>query len=46
MAQAAIEILRDRKRWKEMSRLAALDARERFSEDAIVGQYEALYNRT
>lgn len=46
MAQAAIGILRDRDRWAAMSTLAALDARERFSEEAIVGQYEALYSRT
>jgi len=46
MAEAAIGILRDRERWHAMSQRAARDARERFSEDAIVGQYEALYNRT
>jgi N-acetyl-alpha-D-glucosaminyl L-malate synthase BshA len=46
MAQAAIGILGDRTRWSAMSTLAALDARERFSEDAIVPQYEALYSST
>jgi glycosyltransferase involved in cell wall biosynthesis len=46
MAQAAIGILGDRERWAAMSKLAAIDARERFSEDAIVAQYEALYSRT
>ena len=43
MAAAAIEILRDRDRWQAMSTEAARDARERFSRDAIVSQYEALY---
>ena len=45
MAEAAIGILGDRDRWAAMSELAARDARERFSEDEIVGQYEALYSR-
>lgn len=43
MAAAALEILRDRDRWHRMSTLAAADARERFSLDAIVGEYEAFY---
>lgn len=43
MAAAALEILRDRKRWSQMSKLAAADARERFSRDAIVSKYESLY---
>jgi N-acetyl-alpha-D-glucosaminyl L-malate synthase BshA len=43
MATAALEILKDSERWKEMSRLAAADARERFSQDAIVSKYESLY---
>jgi N-acetyl-alpha-D-glucosaminyl L-malate synthase BshA len=43
MAAAALEILQDKKRWTEMSRLAAVDARERFSRDAIVSKYESLY---
>jgi len=43
MAAAALEILRDRNRWHRMSTLAAADARERFSLDAIVGEYEAFY---
>jgi L-malate glycosyltransferase len=43
MAAAALEILQDKKRWSEMSRLAATDARERFSRDAIVTKYETLY---
>ena len=43
MAEAAVAILTDRQRWQAMSSLAAADARERFSLDAIVGQYEAFY---
>ncbi len=43
MIRAAIEILRDPARCREMSEAAAADARERFSRDQIVAQYEALY---
>lgn len=43
MADAAIEILKDRDRWQEMSTAAAADARARFSLDDIVRSYEALY---
>jgi N-acetyl-alpha-D-glucosaminyl L-malate synthase BshA len=43
MAAASLEILQDRKRWSAMSKLAASDARERFSRDAIVSKYESLY---
>lgn len=43
MSAASLEILQDRKRWSEMSQLAASDARERFSRDAIVTKYESLY---
>jgi N-acetyl-alpha-D-glucosaminyl L-malate synthase BshA len=43
MAAASLEILQDPKRWSEMSKLAAADARERFSRDAIVTKYETLY---
>jgi len=46
MAAAALSILQDRKRWSDMSKLAATDARERFSRDAIVTQYETLYQRS
>jgi N-acetyl-alpha-D-glucosaminyl L-malate synthase BshA len=46
MAAASLEILRDRNRWTEMSKLAAADARERFSRDAIVSKYESLYRDT
>lgn len=46
MARAGVELLRDAKRWQGMSEAAATDARTRFSEDAIVAQYEALYERT
>ncbi|HJQ52980.1 MAG TPA: N-acetyl-alpha-D-glucosaminyl L-malate synthase BshA [Gemmatimonadaceae bacterium] len=43
MAAASLAILSDRARWAEMSNLAAADARERFSRDAIVSKYESLY---
>ena len=43
MAAAALEILQNPRRWSEMSKLAAADARERFSRDAIVTKYETLY---
>lgn len=43
MSEAAIEILSDDSKWETMSRCAALDARARFSRDAVVAQYEALY---
>lgn len=46
MGRAALEILRDEERWREMSVFAARDARERFSRDAVVAQYEALYEST
>jgi N-acetyl-alpha-D-glucosaminyl L-malate synthase BshA len=46
MAAAALEILQNRKRWSEMSKLATKDARERFSRDAIVTKYETLYQRS
>jgi L-malate glycosyltransferase len=43
MSDAAVSLLTDRDRWHAMSTLAAADARERFSLDAIVGEYEAFY---
>jgi glycosyltransferase involved in cell wall biosynthesis len=46
MAGAALAILEDPNRWSAMSRLAASDARERFSRDAIVARYETLYRRS
>jgi N-acetyl-alpha-D-glucosaminyl L-malate synthase BshA len=46
MAAAALEILQDRKRWSEMSKLGAADARERFSREAIVTKYESLYRKS
>ena len=46
MAASAIEILSDDARWRRMSTAAAADARARFSLDAIVAQYEALYDVT
>lgn len=45
-ASSAIEILGDATRWQTMSDAAAADARRRFSRDAIVAQYEALYEQT
>lgn len=46
MAAAALEILRDRERWRAMSAAAAADARRRFARDDIVSRYEAFYERT
>jgi N-acetyl-alpha-D-glucosaminyl L-malate synthase BshA len=46
MSDAAIGVLRDRDRWQAMSTTAAADARERFSLDNIVGDYEAFYSYT
>jgi N-acetyl-alpha-D-glucosaminyl L-malate synthase BshA len=43
MASAAVRILRDDARWREMSTLAASDARDRFSMQDIVARYEAFY---
>jgi N-acetyl-alpha-D-glucosaminyl L-malate synthase BshA len=43
MADAAVELLRDEKRWQQASILASSDARERFSEAEIVRQYEEFY---
>ena len=43
MAAAALDVLRDGDRWARMSAAAAADARERFSRDDIVAQYEQLY---
>jgi N-acetyl-alpha-D-glucosaminyl L-malate synthase BshA len=45
MADAAVRILSADGQWAEMSRAAASDARERFSLDAILQRYEALYTR-
>ena len=43
MGAAAVEILSDPDRWARMSAAAASDARARFSEARIIGQYEATY---
>jgi L-malate glycosyltransferase len=43
MAAAATEILSDDDKWNAMSETAAVDSRERFSRDQVVGEYEALY---
>jgi N-acetyl-alpha-D-glucosaminyl L-malate synthase BshA len=45
MATAALEILRDRDRWKRMSDAAAADARRRFALEDVVARYEAFYER-
>jgi N-acetyl-alpha-D-glucosaminyl L-malate synthase BshA len=46
MSEAAIAILSDQDRWTAMSTLAAADARERFSLDAVVAEYEKFYEYT
>ena len=43
MVRASLDILGNPARWRAMSEAAAADARERFSRDQIVAQYEALY---
>ena len=43
MGRAAVELLTDKKKWQAMSDFGARDARERFSLDAVVTQYEHLY---
>jgi len=43
MAEATLQILRDRRRWETMSALAASDARERFALNNVVAEYEAFY---
>jgi N-acetyl-alpha-D-glucosaminyl L-malate synthase BshA len=43
MARACVALLSDDARWQAMSTAAAADARERFSLNDIVAQYEALY---
>lgn len=43
MAAAAIGILADADGWGRMSVAAAADARQRFSEDRVIGQYEDIY---
>ena len=45
MARAATELLRDETRWRTASTLAIADARERFSLNAVVEQYERFYDR-
>lgn len=46
MSRAALEILREPGRWQAMSTLAERDARARFARDAVVAQYESLYEAT
>ena len=45
MARGGLALLGDESRWQAFSTRAAADARERFSRDAVVSQYEALYAR-
>jgi N-acetyl-alpha-D-glucosaminyl L-malate synthase BshA len=45
MAGASIGLLRDPERWRAFSAAAAADARARFAQDAVVVQYERLYQR-
>ena len=45
MSNAAIELLRDARKWEAMSRAAAADARERFAMDDVVERYEAMYTQ-
>jgi N-acetyl-alpha-D-glucosaminyl L-malate synthase BshA len=46
MASGSIAILSDRDQWRAMSARGASDARERFSLDEIVAEYEAFYEYT
>ncbi|MES2523389.1 MAG: N-acetyl-alpha-D-glucosaminyl L-malate synthase BshA [Gemmatimonadota bacterium] len=46
IATAGIDLLQDPARWTAMSDAAAADARARFSQEKVVAQYEALYERT
>jgi N-acetyl-alpha-D-glucosaminyl L-malate synthase BshA len=46
MSNAGIALLSDPARWQTMSDAAAADARRRFAQDAVVAQYEAVYERT
>jgi N-acetyl-alpha-D-glucosaminyl L-malate synthase BshA len=46
MARATLSLLQDPERWQAASTAAAKDARERFSQNTIVEQYEALYEQT
>ena len=43
MARVSLSLLRDPERWQQMSKVAAADARARFSEKQIVTQYEDMY---
>jgi glycosyltransferase involved in cell wall biosynthesis len=43
MARAAIGLLSDADRWRDVSTRAAADARKRFSLDQVVRQYEDFY---
>lgn len=45
MAKSGVELLSDERKWQVMSDAAAADARKRFSQEAVVRQYEALYEQ-
>jgi hypothetical protein len=45
MARAAIDLLGDQGRWQTASSLAIADARDRFSLEEVVEQYENFYAR-
>jgi N-acetyl-alpha-D-glucosaminyl L-malate synthase BshA len=46
LARSGVALLRDPAAWAAMSAAAAADARRRFAQDAVVAQYESLYERT
>jgi len=46
LTRSAVRLLSNDAEWRTFSAAAAADARTRFSESAIVAQYEALYERT
>lgn len=46
MAANGVRLLTDAAAWRRVSDAAAADARARFAEETIVGQYERLYERT
>jgi N-acetyl-alpha-D-glucosaminyl L-malate synthase BshA len=45
IAERAVGLLTNKRKWEEMSRQAAQSARESFSADAIVSKYEAYYEK-
>lgn len=45
MASAAIALLSDEKKWKEMSQAARFEAQSRFCSTSVIAQYERFYGR-